>query len=392
MLVRKRWRYTDTPTSDAAHAFPGRGEVHGVVEALAPPIHARSDGEECVWWRYRVERQNRDSKGNTSWTTEEEGSAHIPFAVRDLSGTVRVVLDGSFSVSNTGDEDVDVYSLADLRAVATTHNKLYEPGAIAQALGSIFGSNDVHEAINDFSGTWRATEWRLPVGSMVFVAGTARLIDDATAVEFAGRDNTGDSTPLEITVGDQNSAMAANASRWMIFALSLTAVGTAVAFGAQAAGRIGATVAGAVGALVAGANWSIGSFNRMRRCRNRCDFAMSLIDVACEQRTTTIGQLDATVKAALVHERTTLEQLATDRGPASVQVSAELLARLEASPQLNTQPNVAHFVEQLRLLNDRVAFARRFHNDSLQQFQDRLGQFPDKLLARGVTGPSTKPW
>ena len=39
-------------------------------------------------------------------------------------------------------------------------------------------------------------------------------------------------------------------------------------------------------------------------------------------------------------------------------------------------------MEQVRLLTDRVAFGRRFYNDSVLRLQNRLGQFPDGFIGR----------
>jgi hypothetical protein len=94
LLIRKRWRFTDTPTSDAAHVFPGLGEVHGVVEAIGTPARAASDQQPCVWWHYEVERQVKRNR-STDWVTEEEGVTAVPFHVRDVSGVVRVVVNDS---------------------------------------------------------------------------------------------------------------------------------------------------------------------------------------------------------------------------------------------------------------------------------------------------------
>ena len=59
-----------------------------------------------------------------------------------------------------------------------------------------------------------------------------------------------------------------------------------------------------------------------------------------------------------------------------------MIARVEALPSLNTQPNVAHLMQQLTVLNDRVAFGRRFYNDSCERLANRVTQFPDSFLAR----------
>ena len=151
--------------------------------------------------------------------------------------------------------------------------------------------------------------------------------------------------------------------------------------------------AGLVGAALV--LYTIGLFNRVRRSRERCHFAWSLIDVASEQRATTIPQLQAVVGAAFAHEQTALVAVAAARdlgrtpsaqGAQTLRngtaATAHLVARIEATPQLHTQPNVAQLMQQLTLLTDRVAFGRRFYNDSVQRLADRVGQFPDSLFAK----------
>ena len=82
--VRKRWRFTDIPTSDAGHVFPGLSEVHGTVEPIGKPARAASDGSDCVFWTYSVQREQKDKNGS-HWVTEESGTTAMPFQVRDAS-------------------------------------------------------------------------------------------------------------------------------------------------------------------------------------------------------------------------------------------------------------------------------------------------------------------
>jgi LemA protein len=141
----------------------------------------------------------------------------------------------------------------------------------------------------------------------------------------------------------------------------------------------------------------------VHRARQRGEFAWSLIDVACDQRATTIPQLTAVVGTALANEQQTLAAVAAARDfgkrptaahteliRASADAATQLVARLEASPKLTSQPNVAQLIYQLRHLNDRVAFARRFYNDSVQRLADRRQQFPDGMIAR-VAGVAPLP-
>ena len=394
-LVRKRWRFADTPTSEAAHVFPGLTEVHGTVEAIGQPALAASDHAPCVWWQYAVERKQTDSKGKSSWVTEERGVTALPFLVRDRSGTVRVIIDDSTSVRRADSHDVEHLSLSSLRPYAQVLKKTYEPGAVSRALGGLFGSNEPDEPISAFGGSWRAIEQRLCVGHSVFLTGHARITPNGDEVELAAADAHGKRRTFELSVGDENAAMGSFASSWLIAAL----VVLSLVFGAIGGNRIGGGgLAWGVPLLLivaAGGLFLAGAWNRVHRARQRGEFAWSLIDVACEQRSTTIPQLQAVVGAALAHEQPLLVAVAAARdvgrtpsiaGARSVReadaAASAVLARIEALPSLHTQPNVAHLMQQLTLLTDRVAFGRRFYNDSVERLANRLGQFPDSLIAK----------
>jgi LemA protein len=388
LLIRKRWRFTDTPTSDAAHVFPGIGEVHGVVEAIGAPPRAASDQEPCVWWHYKVERQVKRDK-STDWVTEEEGVTAVPFHVRDASGVVRVVFDDRVSVSRAGEHDIEHLSLDFLRPHALLMKKTYDTGG-GGFLG-LFGSNESNERIADFHGTWRAKERRLLVGDHVFITAHARLVDSGAAVELAPTDADGTRRTFEVTVGDESAAKSSHANAWVIALAAVASVAGGVIFGAQ----VGGALAMAGGLVVATlAVFVVGAYNRVHRARNRGEFAWSLIDVACDQRADTIPALQAVVGAAMAHEQHVLAAVASVRGlgrrPTAAAAEAvrdsddashQLVARLEANPNLTTQQNTAQLIEQLRLLNDRVAFGRRFYNDSVNRLADRLTQFPDSLIA-----------
>ena len=395
-LVRKRWRFTDTPTSDAAHVFPGLSEVHGVVEAIGTPANAASDGADCVWWSYQVERKQTDSKGNSHWVTEEHGVTAMPFLVRDDSGTVKVVLDDSSGVANADTRDIEHLTLNFLRPFARVMKDTYntEHGGVLEALGKVFGSNEADEPISAFKGSWRATEKRLRVGDLVFLSAHARLTPDGGAVEFARTDAQGKSCVFELSVGDEAAAISSFASPFAIGLMGLLSLVLAGFAGNSAGGSAAVWFPlGLVG--VALVLYTIGLFNRVRRSRERCHFAWSLIDVASEQRAQTIPQLQAVVGAAFEHEQSALVAVAAARdlgrtpsaqGTQTLRnantATAHLVARIEAMPQLHTQPNVAQLMQQLTLLTDRVAFGRRFYNDSVQRLADRVGQFPDSLFAK----------
>lgn len=394
LLIRKRWRFTDTPTSDAGHVFPGLGEVHGVVEAIGTPARAASDQQPCVWWHYKVEREVKRDK-STDWVTEEEGVTALPFHVRDASGVVRVVFDDRVSVSKAGEQDIEHLSLDFLRPHALLMRKTYDTGG-GGFLG-VFGSNESNERISDFHGTWRAKERRLLVGDHVFITAHARLVASGAAVELAPTDAAGKRCTFEVTVGDEAAAKSSHANPWVIALAATASLVGGVIFGSQVGGGAGALAMAGGLAVAAAVVFLVGAYNRVHRARNRGEFAWSLIDVACDQRAETIPALQAVVGAAMGHEQQVLAAVASVRGlgrrPTSTAAEAvrdsddashQVVARLEAIPNLRTQQNTAQLIEQLRLLNDRVAFGRRFYNDSVNRLADRLTQFPDSLIAKAA--------
>ena len=390
-LVRKRWRFTDTPTSDAAHVFPGLTEVCGTVEAIGSPANSPTDGADCVWWMYEVERyQKTDKSGH--WVTEEKGVTAMPFRVRDASGTVTVVLDEDTSVSGTEQCEIEHLTLSFLRPYARVMKDTYTP---TNLFGGIFGSNEADEPISAFGGRWRAFEHRLKVGDTVFLSAHARLTPDSSGVELAGRDADGKKCLFELSVGDEKAAIGHFASPFLIAGAMVLSLVLAAFAGNNATDKSLAVWLPAGLAVVGAVLYTIGLYNRVRRSRERCHFAWSLIDVASEQRAITIPQLQAVVGAAFEHERTALEAVAAARhvgrrpSAGAVQTlraadagTAQLVARMEALPTMKTQPNVAQLMQQITLLTDRVAFGRRFYNDSAQRLADRIGSFPDNVFAK----------
>ena len=270
--------------------------------------------------------------------------------------------------------------------------RTYEPGALGNVLGGIFGSNEPDEPISQFGGSWRATESRLCVGQQVFITAHARITPSGDSVELSNVDAQGKACTFELSIGDEKAAISSFSSP-IVLGLTATMSLVLAAFAGNNSTRNGVWLFPVLLVAAAAVVWMIGAFHPCGEHANEGHFAWSLIEVACEQRSLTVPQLNAVVGAALAHEQSLLTAVAAARdvgrapspeGAQAVQAAdaaaTQVVARVEAMPSLHTQPNVAQLMHQLQLLNDRVAFGRRFYNDSVERLANRLHQFPDSLI------------
>jgi LemA protein len=140
-------------------------------------------------------------------------------------------------------------------------------------------------------------------------------------------------------------------------------------------------------------------FNGMIRSRNRCDNALSQIDVQLKRRHDLIPNLVETVKGYAAHERDTLNAVVIARmnavnagqsGSVPERAAAEnvltgtlknLFALSEAYPQLKANRNFLALQEELTSTEDRVAFSRQFYNDAVQRYNTMIQAAPRNMIA-----------
>ncbi len=152
------------------------------------------------------------------------------------------------------------------------------------------------------------------------------------------------------------------------------------------AGFVGGLV-GVTGTLLL---WSIRTYNGLVIFRTRADMSWSQINVQLKQRYDLIPRLVEVVKGYMAHERELLEKLAGLRaqvasGGMAVTVGAEneavqglthVLAAAEAFPHLKANAQFRH------LLEEKIAHARGFFNDSVKEFNVHIAIFPASVVAR----------
>jgi len=137
-------------------------------------------------------------------------------------------------------------------------------------------------------------------------------------------------------------------------------------------------------------------YNRIVALNQRADQAFADVDVQLKQRHDLIPNLVQTVKGYASHEKETLDAVITARnsavsaqGPAA-QGQAEgvlgaalgkLFALAEAYPDLKANTNFLELQRELSDVENKIAAARRFFNNAVQEFNTIIQQIPGNFIA-----------
>jgi LemA protein len=151
-----------------------------------------------------------------------------------------------------------------------------------------------------------------------------------------------------------------------------------------------------LGILVVLVIWLVMIYNNLVAMRQRVDQSFADIDVQLKQRHDLIPNLVETVKGYAGHERGTLEAVVKARQTAMAapgidqKVAAEnmlsgalrqLFALSEAYPDLKANTNFQQLQSELSDIENKLAAARRFFNNAVQEYNTGIQQFPAVLLA-----------
>jgi LemA protein len=153
-----------------------------------------------------------------------------------------------------------------------------------------------------------------------------------------------------------------------------------------------------IGLIVLFVLWIVMIYNGLVALRQRVNQAFSDIDVQTKQRHDLIPNLVETVKGYATHERGTLEAVVQARnaavtaqaGGVAAQAAAEnvlsgalrqLFALSEAYPDLKANQNFQQLQTELSDIENKIAAARRFFNNAVQEYNTGIQQFPAVLMA-----------
>lgn len=154
-----------------------------------------------------------------------------------------------------------------------------------------------------------------------------------------------------------------------------------------------------LGLIVVLVLWIVVIYNGLVGMRQRVNQAFADIDVQLKQRHDLIPNLIETVKGYAAHERGTLDAVVKARnaaiaaqGPAA-QAAAEnvlsgalrqLFALSEAYPDLKASANFQQLQSELSDIENKLAAARRFFNNAVQEYNTGIQQFPAALFAASL--------
>ena len=154
-----------------------------------------------------------------------------------------------------------------------------------------------------------------------------------------------------------------------------------------------------LGVIVILVLFAFGAYNRLVALSQRVNQAFADIDVQLKQRHDLVPNLVETVKGYAAHEKGTLEAVikarnaaVTAQGPAA-QAAAEgmlqgalrqIFALAEAYPDLKANQNFQQLQAELSDLENKIAAARRFFNNTAAEYNASRESFPAVLFAASM--------
>ena len=151
--------------------------------------------------------------------------------------------------------------------------------------------------------------------------------------------------------------------------------------------------------IVVAALWVISIYNGLVSMRQRVNQAFADVDVQLRQRHDLIPNLVETVKGYAAHERGTLDEVVKARNAAVTAQSPEqkavaenmlsgalrqLFALSEAYPDLKANANFQALQAELSDIENKIAAARRFFNNAVQEYNTGIQNFPAVLFAAAL--------
>lgn len=151
-----------------------------------------------------------------------------------------------------------------------------------------------------------------------------------------------------------------------------------------------------LGAVVVLALVFVYYYNRFVVLGNRIDNSLSQIDVQLQKRADLVPNLVKTVQGYAKHEKKIMDSVTEARkhflgasdmkgkmkaGNEMQEALKSIFAIAENYPQLRANENFLHLQQELAAIEDKVAYARQFYNDSILSYNNGTKVFPGNAFA-----------
>jgi len=148
----------------------------------------------------------------------------------------------------------------------------------------------------------------------------------------------------------------------------------------------------------------ISYFNRFAILENRIENSSSQIDVQLKKRADLVPNLVEAVKGYMKHERAVITEVTNARkvlvgakdlgkkiraGDALQGALSKVFAIAENYPNLKANENFLQLQNELSSIEDKVAYARQYYNDSVLDYDNLFSTFPGNMFA-GLFGKKQK--
>lgn len=153
----------------------------------------------------------------------------------------------------------------------------------------------------------------------------------------------------------------------------------------------------------------MGYYNRFTVLLNRIDNSFAQIDVQLKKRADLIPNLMESVKGYMKHEAQIMKEVSEARAAlVSANKSGDLGKRLNADktlegalgrlfaiaenyPNLKANENFLQFQNELSAMEDKIAYARQYYNDSILSYNNSCKVFPGIVFAK-ILGKKPGNW
>ena len=212
--------------------------------------------------------------------------------------------------------------------------------------------------------------------------------------------------PLLVTYQTREQCIksSASAENWLFFfSLLFPCVGVAVASGLLLDARVWPDwlVPAAIGLGFLIPQWWLMTYNRLVRLRQQVLAAEKQVSIELAMRRDLVPNLVAIIKAASGHENELLQDLTSLRttGNLTAQIEGEEVARQTASqvlvlheqyPDLKSDALYLDLHGRLWAIEEKIAHARGFWNDTVTEWNDRVQKIPSRLVA-SLAGMTPRP-